>query len=101
MKTSKNTSWSDLVTPDHWISCHFDLAAQQYQAEVYVKVHGPRGIRLLLWWGKEYSEEHLLRDALASGTFSVRPYRLGQGADSTTAACIDALYHHFWLVAEP
>ena len=24
-----------------------------------------------------------------------RPYQLGQGADSTTTACIDTLYHHF------
>jgi hypothetical protein len=95
MKISKDTAWVDLVRPDHWISRRFDLVAQQYQAEVYVKVRAPRGIRLLLWWGKDFSEEHLLRDALTLGTFSSRPYRLGQGADSTTVACIDALYHHF------
>lgn len=94
-KTSKNISWSDLVTPAHWISRRFDPTAQQYRAEVYVKVRAPRGIRQLLWWGQEYDEEYLLREAMAQGAFSARPYRLGQGADSSTAACIDALYHHF------
>ena len=94
-KTSRDTAWSDLVTHDHWISRRFVPDAQQYQVEAYVKVLAPRGIRLLLWWGQEYDEEHVLQEALAQGTFSIRPYRLGQGADSTTAACVDALYHHF------
>lgn len=92
---STDTSWIDLVTPDHWISYRFDLTARQYQVEVYAKVRGPRGIRHLLWWGSEYDQEQLLRDALALGMFSVRPYRLGQGADGSATACIDALYRHF------
>jgi hypothetical protein len=95
MKTGKHTSWNDFVTPDYWISHRFDLAVQQYQVEAYVKVCAPRGVKLLLWWGQEYDEEHVLREAMAQGTFSSRPYRLGQGADSTTAACVDALYRHF------
>jgi hypothetical protein len=90
-----DTSWIDLVTPDLWISSRFDLVAQQYQVEVYAKVRGPRGIRHLLWWGPDFEQEQLLREALALGTFSVRPYRLGQGTDGTASACIDALYRHF------
>ena len=90
-----DSSWIDLVTPDHWISSRFDSVAQQYQVEVYAKVRGPRGIRHLLWWGPAFDQEQLLREALAQGAFSVRPYRLGQGADGSASACIDALYRAF------
>ena len=95
MKNRKDTSWSDHYTSAHWISHRFVTATQQFEIEVYVKVSGRRGIRHLLRWAQDYDEEQLVQETLSKGTFSARPYRLSQGVDFTTAACVDTLFHHF------
>ena len=96
MKPTHDTRrWQDAVTSEHWIAYRFDHTARLYEVEVFVKVDTPTtGIKHLLRWTHVIDEQELVAECLQQGTFSARPYTLGQGGDSTIGACIDALYTH-------
>lgn len=97
--THTHTAWSDTVTPEYWIAQRYVADAGQYQIEAYVKEVRPRGIRQLLCWCGQYNEEQLRRDVPVLGTFSPRPYRIGQGSDGTTGSCILASFYQFCVSA--
>ena len=94
MKKEKAPTWQDSVTPTSWIArLPLDSKAQQFQVEITVKV--PGGVMFAIWRGEDYDDAVHVTTTRQYGTFSSRPYVLGQGADSTTGACIDTLYRHF------
>ena len=59
------------------------------------------GVRHLFWPCRyRLSVQELAAKCLQQGTFSQRPYRLGQGLDLSIGICVYALYEHYCAAGE-
>lgn len=75
-----------------------DNKNDEYVYEAFVKV--PKGIKHLVFRNKELLDDKSIEDMAMQGSFSRRPFVLGQNCDGSIDYSVLALYHHYCMTKQ-